>query len=285
MPATSSSTLYFIHVPKTAGTYVTAFLHSELGATFVREGHTVAPGTLRPWMERFGPCHYAEVARADCFTFSVVRNPFDLLVSMYMFGFPYWSPKYYAGTGCISWPFRSFRDYVTKLCAWDDYPWICPEQKKSLFFQLHDQDGRCFADLVLRQERIREGLKALGQVLGHDWDPPQEKVNTGSGHSYMDFYDHDLAELVASRFARDLALFGYDFASHDERVAIKGADCRLDSSNTAFARTGMKLPELSGRLADQDFHALSDLPDQVLQLFTAKRIGRHLLGRVKARFL
>jgi hypothetical protein len=106
---------------------------------------------------------------------AVVRNPFDLLVSMYLFGFPYWSTKDYGKKGYIEWPFKSFRDYVMKLCVWTDHPWICPQQKESLFFQLHDGNGQCLADAILRQEAIEAGLKALGRALGRDWHPPSDR--------------------------------------------------------------------------------------------------------------
>lgn len=220
--------------------------------------------------------------KADCFTFTVIRNPFDLLVSMYLFGFPYWSPKYFAGTGRINWPFLSVRDYVTKLCAWDDYPWICPEQQCSLFFSLFDSEGQCFADLVLRQEAIREGLKELGRVLGHDWDPPQERVNRASSYSYLDFYDRDLVDLALRRYAGDLAMFGYEFASRDGRVAIEGSTLNRYRQVPSRTSDDLALPKLSARLADVDFHARSDA---LLRSFPAKQIVRHLFGRMAGRIV
>lgn len=102
--------LYFIHVPKTAGTFVTRYLERELGERFVREGHTIPAVCFRPWMERFGPAHFSGVPRDRCTVFSVVRNPFDLLVSMYTFGFPYWAPRYAPMCAQLDWPFTSFRD-------------------------------------------------------------------------------------------------------------------------------------------------------------------------------
>jgi hypothetical protein len=270
--------LYFIHVPKTAGSYVSRFLQSELGEAFVREGHTVPPDALRPWTERFGPCHYASVKRELCFTFAVVRNPFSLLVSMYLFGFPYWSRKDYAGKG--QWPFKSFRDYVMKLCVWTDYPWICPQQKESLFFQLYDGNGRYFADAILRQEAIEDGLKALGHALGSDWHPPSEPVNTGRGYSYADFYDRDMAKAVATRYALDFERFGYDFASHDGRVLLWGSDCHGRQTRPDQSAADLKVPALSGRLADVDFHACHEA---ILWSCSGADIARHLLHRIGRR--
>ena len=276
--------VYFIHVPRTAGTFVTSFLQDQLAARFVREGHTVPPHALRPWTERFGPVHFDAVDRRDCFTFSVIRNPFDLLVSMYLFGFPYWSPITVAGRQQIDWPFNSFREYLTKLCGWDDYPWICPEQKQSLFFQLFDLDGNCFADIILRHELLNEGLQALGARLGHDWRPPVRRVNATQAHDYRDFFDRELVQMVQTRYAADLETFGYGFDWHDGRATIDGADCRRDRAtpNNHDAPTIAPSIEqaLTGRLADTNFHPWGEA---LLNQYSGKQLAMHLWRRVLRR--
>ncbi|TFH48534.1 MAG: hypothetical protein E4H01_06165 [Lysobacterales bacterium] len=280
--------IYFIHVPKTAGTYVTEFLKGQLGDQFVREGHTVPAHALHPWTERFGPAHYTKVGQKDCFTLSVVRNPFDLLVSMYLFGFPYWSPRSVAGRRQIVWPFSCFRDYVTKLCAWDDYPWICPEQKGSLFFQLFDNNGTCFADVILRQERLTDGLQALGARLGKCWDLPKNRINVNNRYDYRDFYDDYLKQLVEARFAADSRIFGYDFEQHDERAVIDGKDIHLELGSRSAkglptqGRQSASGPRRTGPLADQDFH---DWDETMLEQFRGGILFRHLLRRLSIRFL
>lgn len=277
------SFVYFIHVPKTAGTYVTQFLRGQLGDQFIREGHTVPRYALRPWTERFGPSHYSSVRQADCLTVSIVRNPYDLLVSMYLFGFPYWSPRNIAGHRQIVWPFVSFRDYVTKLCVWDDYPWICPEQKKSLFFQLFDEDGSCFADMILRQENLNSGLQAVGRYLGESWNPPKTRVNTNNAYNYTDFYDDHLRRSVEDCFAADLSMFGYSFDKHDERVLIQGKElnrnrwingCEVPSKLDQPLDPG---PQVTGRLADRNFH---EWDENVLRLFSGCDILGHLMRRI-----
>ena len=266
--------IYFIHVPKTAGTYLSRFLTEQLGNRFVREGHTIPPHALHPWTERFGPAHYATVRREDCLTISLVRNPYDLLVSMYCFGFPYWPPNTYPGRAQINWPFASFRDYVTKLCAWDDYPWICPEQKRSLYFQLFDDSGSCLADLILRQEAIGDGLRMLGQRFGETWEPWEQRIKMSHSLDYRNFFDESLIQMVTTRFAADLAVFGYGFDSHDGRQLIDGRDI-VASYNTAPARI-VTPPEADGSLSDIDFHNIEDVIIENVS-------GRELLRQLKRR--
>lgn len=200
--------VYLIHIPKTAGTYVTRFLENELGQAFVREGHTVPKGCLHSWTERFGPEHFTSVDRSECFTISVVRNPFSLLVSMYLWGFPYWPPSDFAGVQLVNWPFRSFRDYVEKITS--DYPWIVPEQQRSLFFQLYE-NGALIPDMVLRQEALAEGLTDLGSRLGRRWSPPAQPINTGRGSDVPSFYDRNMVATVERWCEADLETFGYEF--------------------------------------------------------------------------
>lgn len=78
--------LYFSHVQKTGGTFAVRVLEDALGERFVREGHAVPGRCMRPCLKRFGPALFTAVPRERCRVFSIVRNPFSLLVSMYRFG-------------------------------------------------------------------------------------------------------------------------------------------------------------------------------------------------------
>ena len=277
--------LYFIHIPKTAGTYVTSSLVATLGAQFVREGHSVPACALRPWTERFGPVHFTSVPRSRCTVFTVVRNPFDLLVSMYTFGFPYWAPRYANQGQSIMWPFKSFRDFVSKLCQWDDYPWIMPSQQKSLFFQLYDDDGCFLPDYVLRQEDMAAGLSGLGDALGIDVHVPAHRINVSRTEHYREFYDDTLISLVQKHFAGDLQAFGYTFDGHDGRVIFRPEAVNFDHAAGVYRgltcnppiRRG---PPLNGRLADIDLHPLSS---EVLSRYRGAALVREFYFRLRRR--
>ena len=277
--------LYFIHIPKTAGTYVTQTLAAPLGPRFVREGHTVPASILRPWLERFGPAHFSTVPRARCTVFTVVRNPFDLLVSMYSFGFPYWAPRYARQHQRIEWPFRSFRDFVRRLCQWDDYPWIVPAQRKSLFFQLFDDDGTFLPDHVLRQENLSTGIAELAGIIGVEARPPEKRVNVSRTAHYGDYYDDELVALVERRFGGDLEAFGYRFDGHDGRSLFRPDNLCYDHQNGVYhgltgSRPAYRGPPLTGRLADVDLHPWKD---DVLSRFTGRALATECYGRLLRR--
>ncbi len=279
--------LYFIHIPKTAGTYVTTAMAEALGSRFIREGHTVPPCTLRPWTERFGPAHFSSVPQDRCTVFTVVRNPFDLLVSMYSFGFPYWAPRYARQRQHLEWPFRSFREFVYKLCQWEDYPWIVPAQRKSLFFQLFDDSGAFLPDHVLRQESLESGLSKLSEALGIDIRPPQKPINVSRSDHFSDYYDKEMVDLVTRRFGGDLEAFGYhfgDYCGNDSLFCPQ--DLRFDHVTGTYAGIsgmfqthGSATP--SGRLADVDMHPWGD---EILSRYTGQALIAELWSRLRRRY-
>jgi len=276
--------LYFIHVPRTGGTFATRVLAEALGPRFVREGHTVPAGLLRPWHERWGPEHFSSVPRESCTVFTVVRNPFDMLVSMYMFCFPYWGPRYANQRAHMEWPFRSFREFVRKLCEWDDYPWIFPPQKKSLYFQLFDLNGRFLPDHVLRQEELTAGLRALLRTVGAEVDIPGQRVNRSHSADYRDFYDNELVALVERRFAGDLQALGYSFDGHDGRAFFRLEGVRFDHLSGRYdglqVRDASPRSVPSGALTDVDMHPWGR---EVLSRFTGRQLTEELASRLLRR--
>jgi hypothetical protein len=230
------------------------------------------------------------VRREECTVFTIVRNPFDLLVSMYTFGFPYWPPRYASQRGQIEWPFRSFRDFVYKLCKWDDYPWICPAQKKSLFFQLFDDEGNALPDHVIRQESLSQGLTRLLEIIGTPAEVPERRVNVSrqaEAVRYQDFYDDELKQLVERHFGGDLSVFGYAFEGHDGRALLALDGVRYDHAAGCYRDMAAPYPcskstmPLTGALADIDMHGIGA---QVLDCFTGRQLAHELLRRLSRRF-
>ncbi|MBL4720910.1 MAG: sulfotransferase family 2 domain-containing protein [Alphaproteobacteria bacterium] len=279
--------VYFIHIPKTAGTFLTQFLVSKLGKKFVREGHTVPAGVLKPWTERFGPEHYQSIKKEDCLTVSIVRNPFDLLVSMYVWGFPYWPPKNYSGTGYINWPFKSFRDFVEKITDRNGYAWIVPEQKKSLFFQVFGQDGRVIPDIIIRQEYLNDGIQYLGSVFEENWSPPSERINQSTTLPYNEFYDNELVQIVENFFEGDLRAFGYGFGYSENSAIVDTSNINCDIFNSGYTFSSTNYQPIrsfapKGSQADINFHEadqalVSIISGRKLISETVKRISRRIL--------
>lgn len=280
--------LHFIHVPKTAGTTTTLALSGILGDRFQSHGHAVCNGPPMPWVYRAFDTDFVRErdTEAGDIVFSLIRNPYDLLVSMYCYGIPYTTVEHRHVTGYVNFPFNSFRDFVTKLCD-PEFPWFCPPQQKSLFFQLYDANGFLVPDFLIRQEMLEEGLNALvrSEFGVSVQDIGVERPTEKRGFETEDFFDADLKRLVDTHFACDISAFGYGFGSHDGIAVIDARENKRRFSEAcgeirAAPGSGRKL---TGTAADRDLHAY-DILNQMLFEYRSTEILRYLLERVMRRY-
>ena len=158
----------------------------ELAA--LRHGH-ITLEQLRPHLspEDFGAF----------FKFAFVRNPFDRFVS--------------------------YCSFITReQGAFDRDPkavmrhflFAAPPERHILFAPQHifvtQEDGQLLADEVGRVEQMQQSYDRICARIGI---PSREldKVNQSRRGHYRDYYDQQLIDGVATRYARDLELFGYQF--------------------------------------------------------------------------
>jgi hypothetical protein len=142
------------------------------------------------------------------FKFSIVRNPWDRVVSLYS-----WEARnrtelrpmkrwwHRAGV-----PFDEFRETTKHFRRFVAGDWNSNDR-----FYL--QDGELCVDHVIRYERLSSDLAELCQRLGI---PPIELPHLksglrGGGHGYSEYYDEAAKAIVAERHRHDIELFGYKF--------------------------------------------------------------------------
>jgi hypothetical protein len=214
--------LYFVHVPKTAGRYlVVGALKHELmegphlpkgglyrgnpSGRFHYGGHNVCHSNPDSPVAYFvHNCAEDEEFRAST-TFAFARNPFDLLVSMFTAHWPY---------GGRIHPHR-FGDFGAWLNAYLDpgFDWVVPLQKRCLYFQLFDDGGSFALDRLLRVERLDDELAELCAPLGIE--PVRGKAFRPSrfkeDRDHRRYYTDAQRERVEQRFDAELGALGYDF--------------------------------------------------------------------------
>lgn len=244
------SPILFVHIPKTAGTFVLMIL-GELGLSNLRHNHVTfcpAPDGLGV----YGVIDEAEAATRTSFT--VLRNPFDLLVS-----------HFFHGTGTQGWMHSrasikegSFEAFVRCYAA-NDPKWIDPQFQRFMFFQVFGADGRCKVDHVIRSERLLEGLEIVlgktGNLRGTRLDevvaqtkarakkmqdqPVEIFVENRSPHrerDYRRYYNRETRELIADKCRRELAAFGYDFdGPTDDSPLIDCSRVRYSPEDDSFS--------------------------------------------------
>ena len=191
----------FVHVPKTAGNSIQTVLRDY------SEDQLVALRKEQDGIERFGlrnPKYkirkhstlkeYRDVLGDEQFRslckFTCVRNPWDRMVSYYFT--PTQQPEH--------WNAKKFRGIISKAASIADY------------LRLDQQDTDPFAnvDYIMRFENLTEDFRTLCDRL--DIPPPTlPRYNRSIREHYSKYYDTELRELVATRFAAEVERFGYTF--------------------------------------------------------------------------
>ena len=170
--------LLFIHIPKNAGSSIRSAL--EL------------PGKAE---HRFWN-HYPSKLRRDLFTFCVIRNPWDRLVSLYL----YWKRD------SKRWKIRSFPELIEDCRLGFPYGRSFRRPRRHWFPQVDYfmRDGRVHVNRILRFENLRaEWDELFGIPLPH-------RNATRHGH-YSAWYTDDMVDVVARYYRRDIQFGGYEF--------------------------------------------------------------------------
>ena len=209
---------WFIDIPRTSSSSIWLEIGEHFGFPYGKKDisdkqHPTNGST------NFFPSHMtAQEARSNfgnfiwstIFTFTIVRNPWDRIYSLYLF-----RKKRQRIENNVS-----FRDYVISLqeaivsnklpTSLFSYP---PHLYGSADFIL-DEDGEIMVDCVVKYENRNSELKFVASRLGI---PELGKLHVqGTSHNkaaehYSEAYDLEMKEIVATIYAKDIDLFNYQF--------------------------------------------------------------------------
>lgn len=187
----------FVHVPKAAGTSVNRALY----------GRTLGHYSALEISSRFPKLF------SGCFTFSLVRNPWDRVLSAYRFArvgrtesMGISKPEQYQ----IS-EFSSFERFV---CDWLPSQDIqsCDFIFKPQYIFVCDQDKKIMVDHLGYVERLPETISFLEARLDRRIDVKMLNATNSGLASYRDaFCSNEMIETVRSVYKVDIDIFGYDF--------------------------------------------------------------------------
>lgn len=177
----------FIHINKTAGSSIEAALR-------LRFEHKTAVEKRSQIGER---------AWIRAFKFSMVRNPWDRLLSMYFYRIK--TNQTSLGVNPID-----FSDWVTLTLVEKSSKYFDqPDRFKPQIDWLVDDTGQCIVDYVGRFENLHQDFREICSRIGVNAELPHLK-SSKSG-DYREHYTDDLATLVGEFYQRDIASFGYRF--------------------------------------------------------------------------
>lgn len=231
--------LFFIHVPKTAGTAVKWRLEKNGIETYhtgdphpfpvMRVGHLTTPiwarvnrQDIKLRVEQSYPIYQGRWEKM--LKFSLTRNPFSWLTSWYLHG----TPETEDGWGNVNYIYgiRSFAEFVEKFCC-DKIAWNHAVNSqywnRSMYAQWFDRECDSTINFAIRSEHVHYGLDKLLSAAGlSNMDKPP-RANGNYSHrktkDYKEYYDSASKEIVEKYFARELEIFGYNFdGPTDDRV-------------------------------------------------------------------
>ncbi|MDX9875817.1 MAG: sulfotransferase family 2 domain-containing protein, partial [Spongiibacteraceae bacterium] len=188
-----------VHIPKTAGTSI----YRSLGMTEIQYTHTPARVIRR---------HYREEFRRY-FVFTVVRNPWDRLVSTFEFlrNGTTWKKQQRWATHWLG--EQSFETFVLRLE--DDFRFRNGVLAEDFFFAQSyfttDCRGRNLVDRIYRFEALPAAFAELTQRFGVAADLTHERRSRR--RDYRSYYTDRTVAIVERLYAADVRRFGYRFES------------------------------------------------------------------------
>lgn len=199
--------LIFVHNQKAAGTSIVAFLREHVtDLEILLPDHAYAEDGIAKLGRTEWDQHYS---------FGFVRNPWARLVSWHRMiterpgagqTSPWWF--YVRARGA------AFDDFITH-CV-DEVKENCEGfiyRRSAMRNQIDyftDRDGREAVTFIGRYERIAREFQKVQQALGLPLQGLSWK-NAMAPRDYREFYNDRTQQIVARRFAKDIARFGYDF--------------------------------------------------------------------------
>ena len=214
--------LYHVHIPKTGGNFVQVLLSwadiptnknpLRLGAP-QGSADGMAHNVCHPDVSFYNPYCGNFKKFQESLRFSIVRNPYSMLTSLYVFE---------KRTGGHNKNFKfsigdmSFKDFVR--ASIDTECWMYESWRKFLYMPFFNEDADAAVHVLLRNEYLSDALRHV--LLAADLTLPSNEIpvierddprSNSSKIDYKTFYDDETIEMVRERWSRELNAFGYDF--------------------------------------------------------------------------
>ncbi len=205
----------FVHAPKTGGTALALALETRAMKDDLMLGDTPkaakrrrrlknAEASGRLWKHSMLTDIYGLVSQAeieDFFVFTLVRNPWDRMVSYY------------------HWLRGQHFDHPAVACAKaSDFSGFLRDERIIAAMRaapygryVTDAGGVERCDLFLRLEHLQDDMAPLAAHLGFDPGPVQRVNMSERDADYRTYYSPDDAGIVAQTCAADIRRFGYRF--------------------------------------------------------------------------
>jgi len=207
MSLTNGNNFIFIHIYKCGGMSLRKALIDKISTTEINQSHSTAK-EIRDYCYLNQGKFFWETA----FKFSFVRNPFDLVVSLYEFIKNNPTHENYLEVKDLS-----FNDF----CKWNvnavkDSKSNINGKLNTLTGFLFDDNGELLVDFVGKLENVNEDFKVIAKRLNFPLENPHNinvpHINiTDREPNYRKYYDEESKSIISDGFYYDLVNFNYSF--------------------------------------------------------------------------
>jgi hypothetical protein len=193
----------FIHIPKCAGSSI----HRVLGVLHAQRSLTVGKPKYHKHAKAVKVREVLGPAWNECFKFSFVRNPWDLMVSSYHWWLTY--AEIFPGLHKDIARIREIGTFSGFIRSEFGRSMLNEHRGGDLTEWISDGD-EIIVDFVGRYENLNEDWSKVCRALNLP-ALPLGRENQVVRQDYRVFYGDESRDLVANRFARTIELFGYRF--------------------------------------------------------------------------
>jgi hypothetical protein len=211
--------LIYVSISKTGISSIRAMILDKLNIEYnERKYDTIHKKTEK----HFKYIGIKELLNSSAFKYSMVRNPFDRLVSCYKNKIKEEDYKpIQKGYGPLFYKNMSFDRFVKRVALLPDS--LSDRHIRSQYSYLY-ANGKLVADYIGRFEEFDKSVKVLQKKLSLG---EIKHINSSEDKKdYRDFYTEELAEIVYKRYKKDIEAFGYDKDFIDLLDYIKNKDKR-----------------------------------------------------------
>jgi len=218
MPISHPHKTIFVHIPKTAGTSVEAVLgmhgdKTDIGIVPYFDQINDDEHLYGKQMQHMTAAQIREVVKSrgifsDYFKFTIVRNPWDRLVSM----FAWTDQKWFKGEELLRSDFEKLvQDSYALFRAAKSSPKAIelPAYLRRQYDYIFDNCNRKLVDFVARYENLDFDWRIICIKLRLEVSLPHRMKS--HHQNYKHYYGRETQRLVSEMFALDLEEFQYEF--------------------------------------------------------------------------
>ena len=192
----------FIHIPKNAGTYLRHIFPGMNG----KDDHM----TMQFISEEL------PILKMNCFSFAVIRNPYERCVSMYnntintkvmdIKGWGLYAQEIFKENDITS--FADFVDFLYKRRNSNSFGEIV-WQRQSHF--ICDKNGTIIVDKLIKMENLDSSVDDLIQRFQITHKKPDKKINVSNTCEWKSYYTKELKNKVREIYMKDFEITGYAY--------------------------------------------------------------------------